>query len=274
MTQSTGAKSQYNAGIITIRKRSNGLWGGSFSYTYSRLNDNQFGQGNYYSSGAGLQNNYEVVPGSAYYNPDDLYGRSILDSPHKIVISPTVNLPFGEGRKWLNHGGVMAAIVGGWSVNVSTTLQAGFPIGVTQQVTSVNSNNFLFGGTVRPNIVPGVPFIIPDITQRITNSVNGSDNLILNAAAFSTSANNQFGNEPRLLPDAYSPWRNNTDLGVNKTVGLPWNTHAQIRAEVLNLFNQVQWAAPGTTFGGGSFGQVSSQANNARMVQFTVRYTF
>jgi hypothetical protein len=274
MTQSTGAKSQYNAFIATVRKRSNGLWGGSFSYTYGRLSDNQFGQGNYYSSGAGLQNNYEVVPGSTYYNPDDLYGRSLLDSPHKIVISPTVNLPWGEGRHWLNHGGVLAAIVGGWSINTATTLQAGFPLGVTQQVTAVQGNTFLFGGTLRPNIVPGVAFIQPDITQRITNSVNGTDNVILNPAAFSLAANNQFGDEPRLLPGAYSPWRNNTDLGVNKTFGLPWNTHAVLRAEVLNLFNQVQWAAPNTSFGSTNFGTVTSQANNARMVQFTVRYTF
>jgi trimeric autotransporter adhesin len=272
MSQGTGAKSQYNALIVSLRKRSSGLWGGSFSYTYSRLNDNQFGQGNYYSSGAGLQNNYEVIPGSAYYNPDDLYGRSLLDSPHKIVIAPTVNLPFGEGRRWLNHGGLMASLIGGWSVNVSTTLQSGFPIGVTQQVTTTGGNSFLFGGTVRPDIVPGVPFILPDITSRITNSV--TDNQYLNPAAFTASAANSLGNEPRLLPGAYSPWRDNTDLGVNKSVGLPGNTHAQIRLEVLNLFNEVQWAAPSTSFGSSTFGQISSQANNARMLQFTLRYQF
>jgi hypothetical protein len=43
---------------------------------------------------------------------------------------------------------------------------------------------------------------------------------------------------------------------------------------VLNLFNQVQWAAPGSMFRSATFGQISSQANNARMVQFTARYQF
>ena len=272
MSQGTGAKSQYNALVVTMRKRSGGLWGGSFSYTYGRLNDNQFGQGNYYSSGAGLQNNYTVIPGSAYYNPDELYGRSLLDSPHKIVISPTVNLPFGEGRRWLSHGGLLKTVLGGWSVTTSTTLQAGFPLGVTQQVTTANNNNFLFGGTVRPDIIDGVPFILDGITDRISNSV--TDNQYLNPAAFSASPANRYGNEPRLLPGAYSPWRNNTDLSVNKSVATPWKTHASIRMEVLNLFNQVQWAAPGTSFGSSTFGQISSQANNARMIQFTLRYEF
>ena len=205
MSQGTGAKSQHNALVVTMRKRSGGLWGGSFSYTYGRLNDNQFGQGNYYSSGAGLQNNYTVIPGSTYYNPDELYGRSLLDSPHKIVISPTVNLPFGEGRRWLSHGGLLKTVLGGWSVTTSTTLQAGFPLGVTQQVTTANGNNFLFGGTVRPDIVDGVPFILDGITDRISNSV--TDNQHLNPAAFSMSPANRYGNEPRLLPGAYSPWR-------------------------------------------------------------------
>ncbi len=280
MTESTGASSQYNALILTLRKRTNSVWGGSFSYTYSRLDDNQFGQGNYYSSNPGLQNNYVVVPGSPYYNPMSEYGTSLLDSPHKIVISPTINLPWGEGRKWLNHGGLLAEIVGGWSATASTTLQSGFPMGVTQQITTVGGNNFLFGGTPRPDIVPGVPFIEPgDITNRIVNSTlpggSPTDNLYLNPAAFSTSAVTSLGNAPRILPGVYSPWRNNTDLSVAKTVGFPWNTHAQIRLEVLNLFNQTQWAAlASSAFGASNFGQVTSQANNARMLQFTLRLNF
>ena len=103
MEMSTGAHSQYNAGIVQLRKRVSGLWGGTFSYTYSRLNDNQWGETNYYSSNPGIQNNYEVIPGSAYYNPDLEYGRSLLDSPHKVVIAPTLMLPFGEGQKYCHQ---------------------------------------------------------------------------------------------------------------------------------------------------------------------------
>ncbi len=98
MLQSTGAHSQYHAGILQFRKRTTGVWGGNFSYTFSRLTDNQFGESNYYSSAPGLQNNYTVVPDSPYYNPDQEYGRSLLDSPHKVVLAPIFQLPFGEGK--------------------------------------------------------------------------------------------------------------------------------------------------------------------------------
>ncbi len=271
MEMSTGAHSQYHAAILQLRKRPTGLWGGNFSYTYSRLKDNQFGETNYYSSAAGLQNNYTVVPGSPYYNPDAEYSLSLLDSPHKLVLAPTLLLPFGEGKKFLSGSQLGNALLGGWSITVAATLQSGFPLGVSQNVTTANP--FLFGGTPRPNLVPGQPILAPgDITARI--SANPKDNQYYNLAAFSAAPANRFGNAPRTLP-AYSPWRNNVDLSVSKEVRTPGRTSASVRLEVLNMFNIVQWAAPASSaFGNSAFGQINTQANNMRMVQFTLRFQF
>ena len=270
MLQSTGAHSQYNAGIIQIRKRTTGLWGGNFSYTYSRLNDNQWGESNYYASSPGVQNNYTVIPGSSYYNPDQEYGRSLLDTPHKIVISPIINVPLGDGHKYMTSG-LMNVLLGGWTIAPVATFQAGFPLGVRQNITGTD---YLLGSTPRPNIVAGQDFLVGgDITDRITNSV--SDNLYLNKAAFSTPATNQFGDAPRTLPGAYSPWRNNVDLSVAKSFHTGKGTSLNARVEVLNMFNIVQWAAPASNaFGNSSFGQITNQANNMRLVQFTARFQF
>src|SRR5262249_28316069 len=130
------------------------------------------------------------------------------------------------------------------------------------------------GGIARPNIVPGQPFLVPgDITDRIRTST--TNNLFLNPAAFSTSAANTFGNGPRILPGIMSPMRNNVDLSVAKNVQTGGTTSLSLRLEVLNLTNLVQWAAPASAaFGNSSFGQITAQANNARMVQFTIRYGF
>ena len=41
------------------------------------------------------------------------------------------------------------------------------------------------------------------------------------------------------------------------------------------MFNIVQWAAPASSvFGNSSFGQINNQANNMRMIQFTLRFGF
>ena len=176
-----------------------------------------------------------------------------------MVIAPTLNVP-GEG-----------ALLGGWSVTGVVTIQSGFPIGVTQNQTTTP---FLFGGTQRPNIVPGQDFLVPgDITARITNDV--TDNLYFNRAAFSAAPANQFGNAPRMLPGVQSPWRNNVDLSLSKQVKTGGTTTVSARIEVLNLFDTVQWAAPASSaFGNASFGQIRTQANNMRMMQFTFRFGF
>ena len=211
-----------------------------------------------------------MVPGSQYYNPDQEYGLSLLDSPHKVVLAPTVMLPFGEGKKYLSDSRVGSALLGGWSITPAVTLQAGFPLGVSQNVTGTA---FLYGGTQRPNVVPGQDFLAPgDITDRIT--ANTTDNLYYNKAAFATSAGNSFGNAPRTL-GIYSPWRNNVDLSVSKQVKTGGSTALNVRLEVLNMFNIVQWAAPASSaFLNSSFGQITSQANNMRMIQFTLRFQF
>lgn len=270
MLQSTGARSQYHAAIVQLRKRNTGWWGGNFSYTFSRLNDNQFGESNYYSSAPGVQNNYTVIPGSPYYNPDLEYGRSLLDTPHKVVLAPRIELPFGDGKKYLTSG-IGDLLAGGWSITTVVTFNSGFPIGVSQLVPT---QPFLMGGAPRPNIVPGQDFLVAgDITDRIRG--NTSDNLFLNKNAFETAPANEFGNAPRTLPGVYSPWRNNVDLSIMKNVRTGGRTSASIRIEVLNVFNQVHWAAPASSvFGNSAFGQITNQANNMRMVQFTARFQF
>jgi hypothetical protein len=156
-------------------------------------------------------------------------------------------------------------------VTTVITYNSGFPIGVSQNVTGTQ---FLFGGTLRPNLVPGQDFLVAgDITDRIR--ANTSDNLYLNKNAFTATALNAFGNAPRILPGAFSPWRNNVDLSVSKNLRTGHGTSLSFRLETLNLFNQVQWAAPASTaFGNSSFGQITNQANNMRMVQITLRFQF
>ena len=84
--------------------------GGRVSYTYSELKDNQVGETNFYSAGGtNPLNNYNYIASvpactttnfAACYNPDADYGTSLLDVPHRVIIAPMVELPFGSGKKW------------------------------------------------------------------------------------------------------------------------------------------------------------------------------
>ena len=108
MRQSTLGKSQYNAAVLKFEKRMSNGWGGRVNYTYSHLNDNQFGESNFFSREYG-----EMLDAN---NLEAEYGVGILDVPHKITISPIVELPFGEGKKWLTSG-IGAVILGDWTIS-------------------------------------------------------------------------------------------------------------------------------------------------------------
>ena len=49
------------------------------------------------------------------------------DIPNNLVISYIYDFPVGQGKKFLNHGGVVNAIVGGWKWSGILTYQSGLP---------------------------------------------------------------------------------------------------------------------------------------------------
>jgi hypothetical protein len=270
MSESNHGKSQYHAGVIQVKKRAT-WWSGSFSYTYSRLWDNQFGQGNYYTSAPGLLNNYTFIEGSDYFDPDAEYERSLLDSPHKVSMTPTFNLPFGEGRRFFNNSRAANLILGNWTISAVIQMQSGFPIGVSQ---STNSNAFMLGASQRPNIVPGQDFLVGgSITDRLRENPN--DDRYLNQAAFVDAPAGTFGNSPRTLPDTYSPWRNSTDIAINKDVRFGGGKRASLQLQIINLFDNPWYAAMQSVASGNTnFGRVTSQGNYSRTMQITGRFSF
>ena len=245
MQQSTGAHSQYNAGIFQMRKRVTGLWGGTFSYTYSRLNDNQFGESNYYSSAPGLQNNYTVIPGSPYYNPDQEYGRSLLDSPHKVVIAPTLMLPFGEGKKFMADSGVGDVAARRLVDHAGRSrCRAGFPLGVSQNITGTA---FLYGGTQRPNIVAGQDILVAGRHHRSHHREHRPTTSICNKAAFSTAPTQHVRQRAAHAPASTRRGATTSTCRSARTSRRAARRRSSVRLEVLNMFNIVQWAAPASS---------------------------
>jgi hypothetical protein len=251
-----------------------GGWGGNFSYTYSRLKDNhigQFGSGNYlaFAAAPGIVDNYNYIPGSPNYDPDVDYGPSLNDMPHKIVVAPIIELPFGPGRAHANQGWV-SHVAGGWTVAIVAMVQSGFPIPVTQTPNTTNLN----GAGQRPNLAAGVdPLMAGDITERLRN--NPADNLYLNPAAFSLAPAFTLGNAPFVLQGIRSTARKSVDVAVNKDFATSRTTKATLRLEVINVFNTPWYTRMASaSFGNANFGQVTTQGNYSRFAQVTVRFNW
>ncbi len=262
MTQVTAARSRYNAAVLQLNKRpGDDWWGGQFSYTWSRLDDNQFGQSNFYApnSAAGrILNNY---------NPEAEYGRSLLDSPLKVVLAPIVRPPFGRGQRFINRGGALDYLIGGWSVAAVAMFQSGFPIAVGQ----TPNNSGLFGSGQRPNLVNGVDPLMPgDIIDRLKQNV--TDSQYLNPAAWTLAPAYTFGNAPRIDTRLRTPARNQLDVAFAKDFRTGGSTAAQLRIEVINVRNEPWFTSFNTDVGSASFGQVTTQGNYPRLTQITFRF--
>jgi len=264
---------RYNAGVVEwTRRPGGGSWfGGRASYTYSVLKDNQFGESNFFSNaGPGLPlNSYAYLEGSPYYNPRADYAYGILDVPHRLVLAPILEVPFGEGRRWSTTNGLLDLIAGGWTAAALVTIQSGFPIGVQQ-----SDNTGTFGGAQRPNVVDGVDRATSgDMADRLA-SADHSAATWLNPAAFTTTSAFTFGNAPRTITDVRTPAQQNVDLSVSKNIRLGGSRVAQVRLEVVNLLNRVTTNSIATTAGSSTFGQISSQSGFMRLTQFSFRYSF
>ena len=210
--------------------------------------------------------------------------------PQRVVISYVVDLPFGHGKHFgANLHGPFDSLASGWNISGITTFQSGFPLDITESTASPLTTNF-GGGILRPNVVPGCNKQAPgSALSRVLTPRN------LNARWFNTSCftyptgpnptGYNFGNEPRVDPTLYSEGIDNFDFAAEKATKLSERFNLRFRAEFFNLFNRVQFSppvvtssnpttAPATQSGTSQFGEILSQANNPREIQFSLRLTY
>ena len=282
--QVTEGYSRYNAAVFEWTKRVTNGWGGRVSYTYSVLKDNQFGEGNFYTavSPALPINNYNYIASAsacqsgqqfttACFDSSSEYGYGVLDVPHRIIIAPIVELPFGHGKRWASGSRAADLMIGGWTLSTAVNLQAGFPINVQQ-----NAESRLGGANAnRPNL-SGQSLDTPGSYEDRLASSDHPTATWVNPAAFTLAPTGTFGNAPRTITDIRTPPQYNTDAVFIKNFRLLGTHAAQLKIEMLNLFNRVNVRAiQGTNnVSNSNFGQTNIQAGFMRITQIMFRYSF
>ena len=246
-----GARSQYDGLQIQLQKRFSNNIQGQVSYVYSHTKDNSTGIFN----GLGDQRDGRSGP----INPFDInadYGNSSLDTRHNLTGNAIVDLPFGKGRRYINRGGALDKLVGGWQLNFIVNGRSGYPFSVF-----TNTN-----GLQRPSLV-GTPY----------------KNGVLDKTAFSTtvgisSVTNpagtviRFGNSKRNAFNGPAIW--NTDMSVFKNTNLSEKFRLQLGLEFYNVFNHLKFTVPSNNIDNGDFGQIKNNAFPGRVIQYRAKLTF
>ncbi len=193
------------------------------------------------------------------------YGYSAFDVPHRFVASVLYTLPFGKGQHFLNHGGIVNQVVGGWQVSTITTLQSGS----TTETASWDSAGVVFSPNGnRTNCYAGVNQLVDNPTAA----------QYYNPAAFYNTVAPEFGNCAR--NNLRGPKQVNIDFSTFKDFRIAERQALQFRLEMFNAPNHVELGTPNTGWGSSnkapsaSFGTITSTRANMRQIQFALKYNF
>lgn len=204
-----------------------------------------------------------------FYNLDADFGTSAYDQPINNTTSFVWELPFGRGRRWLSGAGALAeGLLGGWTVAGINSMTSGEPVTLTYapvtafQVSGIQQD-FRGANNYRPNVI-GDPY---GDTESVTTYLN-RDTVVI-----PTDPSQPFGDAPR--NSVRGPWFWQTDFVASKEFGLPIGdqTRIQVRFEVFNLLNRVNFRGPNGNRSSAAFGTITS-TYDARQLQLGVKLSF
>ncbi len=196
-----------------------------------------------------------------YHNRRADKALSNFDVTHRFIGDLRWQLPFGHERRFFREG-VMAKVLGGFSVNAIAQAQSGFPISISAANASLQGLAF---NSLRPNIVGEVAIA--------ANSKAGRLRQYFNALAFTQPAPYTFGNAPRTLSNLRGPSYFTTNLSLQRDFKFTENARLQFRAEAFNVFNRANFQAPGTALGAANFGVITG-TEDPRQFQLALRLYF
>jgi len=192
---------------------------------------------------------------------------------HNFVLSLVAELPVGRGRRYLSTISPVAdALIGGWQFNTNTIIQSGLPFDVSYRDAGADRDT---GGNNRPNLTGD-----PDGPQTRDQWFNAAP-IGSAGSAFSRPARGTFGNMKRNSLRGPGYWR--TDASIFKHFRATGKRLIELRAEAVNLFNNVNLGNPDSEIGvpgnnNTNAGRINSTAyfNNdpQRNFQFAVKFTF
>jgi hypothetical protein len=255
---SMDGEGHYNGLKIGLSKRLSSGWSANANYTISKC----INQG---EPATDIGWNLEVTPQAPDYkivpNFEPATGPCANDRRHLFNLSSVLISP-GMGS------GFARVLTKDWQFGLIVQKRSGSPL-----TPGVSNDNALTGEPNQvPLIVEGVDPYMDEPTW-VPNAGGFNTQLQwINMAAFANAPLGQRGNTRR--GHIYGPGFFNTDLAVSRNLNLSPGKHVELRVEMFNIFNTVNWSNPNVTVGSATAGQITSTASGPRIMQLAIKYAF
>ena len=283
----TGGYANYQAGVLTLQKRTGHGLTLSANLTYSRTLNT-----------IGINQEYvEAAPNFSQNLAYD-YGPAPFDRTWVANIVADYELPFGRGRRFATGNGILDRVIGGWTFAPIFSIGSGLPLetytGSCQE----------FGGGYISWCSGAVPLVNTATFGHSANLAVKTDcNIGVNNDPSCPSGGgygaNLFKNPTQVynsyraavlgldttaydLGPYYGQSRWNLDFTVAKTTRFTERAGATFYAQFLNAFNHMEYGDPGGANGSpalnltdlADWGSLNSQYNSPRVIELGLRLYF
>jgi hypothetical protein len=260
-------RANYNALQVIAKKQLSGGLSFAVNYSWAKVLDTMTGGG---WGGAGSSERQRQNFQNAF-DINSNYGPASNDIRHTFNGSVVYNLPFGNGKRFLNQGGVVNGIVGGWELSSIFHVRSGLHTTVVMGYDGAGVGS----GQWRPNQV-GDPNsgTCPNPDPNLPPIPVHTAGCWFNTTAFTTPASDTFGNVRR-NSIAGPGWRT-VDISLLKSFPLHVLGEAgslQLKITASDLFNHPNLKLPDAVLSDGAFGTISA-ANTSRQMQLGLKVSF
>jgi hypothetical protein len=176
------------------------------------------------------------------------YTYADFDRPHRFSLSSVWKLPLGQ-----------SALLRDWEVATFMQFQSGRPFSVFRP-----EQGLLRLGFQRLDFASGATE--ESVRRQASNPEDGWFDVTQLRAAVAA------GNTPRNF--IRGPSQKRVDLSISKGIRLGNRVSAELRWEIFNLFNTVNFALPENNFDSLDFGKITGTVGGPRVSQFGARFRF
>ncbi|HEY8549145.1 MAG TPA: TonB-dependent receptor [Vicinamibacterales bacterium] len=267
-------ESQYHSLQLKLEKRYSGGTYALVSYTLSRTT----------SSGSDNTQSTSWAGNQAVISPFERERNKAVtqdDTPHVLSVAFAYELPFGQGRRFLDQGGLTNALLGGWQVSTIFRYSSGLPFFFRVQGTACNVPEQFRAGCIPAIVNPDLLF------AQDKGDFDPNAGPLFNRAAFEPveAFNFYWGRGNRIEEDVRGFSYRNQDVSFIKNTPLPGGQNLQFRVELFNVWNWHVFGARGSIFGdmtgafnldlaSPNFGRWAGGVSDPRNIQLAVRYEF
>ncbi len=266
--------SSYDAMSVRLERRLANGFMALLNYTFSRLMDDV--------GGPDGQGGKTVQSVDSFHKA---WSLSPLDHTQRLNIAYTLEVPFGQGRHWLqNPSGVgqkaLDRIAGGWQLAGNWSYTNGAPVILNGSTTSNINNTIKVNQTwgsyassdhnlTSPNYSSDQQVLYSPVDPVTSSSTRRLDpTKVVGAQAFVS------GNLPPTLGAYRNPPFFQMDLSLMKNFVVREGKYFQIRGEAQNAFNYRGFGAYNTNIGDPYYGLITTAGNIPRQIQLSARFNF